>query len=37
MPIKNNKKRKKAKKAKEKTWREMNYEEKQNERSYQRW
>ena len=38
MPIKNNKKRKKAKKIKkEKTWREMDYEEKQNERSYQRW
>ena len=38
MPVKKNKKRKKAKKVKkEKTWFEMDYEEKQSERSYQRW
>ena len=38
MPIKKTTKRKKAKKVKkEKTWREMDYEEKQSERSYQRW
>jgi hypothetical protein len=38
MPIKNTTKRKKAKKVKkEKTWREMDYEEKQSERRYQRW
>ncbi|MDC0853064.1 hypothetical protein OAP58_00125 [Candidatus Pelagibacter sp.] len=38
MPLKNATKRKKAKKVKkEKTWREMDYEEKQSERRYQRW
>ena len=38
MPVKKTKKRKKAKKVKkEKTWFEMDYEEKQSERSYQRW
>jgi type II secretory pathway component PulM len=38
MPVKKTKKRKKAKKVKkEKTWPEMSYEERQSERSYQRW
>ena len=36
MPVKKTKKRKKLKFAKEKTWREMDYEEKQEERRYQR-